>query len=144
MKSIGEKMRKFIISLALIVSGTLFAADVGDLNLSVNRKGEDLIITATGKGHAPDLSQAVDNVLQKKIGTYRYRNDVYAPEHNFGPTPARLAIVDGEYKFVGGDGFNSSSKYPNFFNSPLIKNTDWSSEVWISEIRNECLNVSKR
>jgi hypothetical protein len=99
-------MKAILISSVLIIAGTLFAADVDNLSLSVSRDGEDLIVTATGKGRMPDLSQAVDKVLQKKIGTYLYRDDVYAPEHNFGPKPSRIAKVDGEYRLVGG-GSNS-------------------------------------
>jgi hypothetical protein len=133
----GKMIKSSITTGLLLLSLNVSAGNLEKFNIRVKAEGQDLIITATGEEQPPSLSDAVNQVLIRIIGTTMYRNDLYAPEDKFAPIAFRLVVEGGKAKIIGGNGFESSSKYPNFFNASLVKQAGLSIGEWITEVEKQ-------
>ncbi len=85
----------------------------------IKREGYDISIIGDGID-IPDISQCVDDILQELIGTFKYRQDVYAPVFSYHPKPSTIKKINGEYQLITEKGNINRLFYPNFFNSNLI------------------------
>jgi len=101
-------------------------------NIKIYQDVMNLVIKGGNDITLIDISNIVDNVLIKLIGTIVYRDDCYNPIHSCWPHKSKLIFDEnGLARLVTPEGHRNRSIYFNFFNAPKIieKNVDWISEI---------------